>query len=147
MDSLAGVPGGSSFLGTFEREEAVEDESIDFFASGHPLVEGILGELEEGPIGRTAILHVDAGGERGFGLFAVYKEGRVFEVVAVDSNRRQRPDWAELLSRRPLRTKRVRPETLTKQPGWAETIRRLSEDLGRPQPPVALAALLVGKGG
>src|SRR5262245_47533486 len=42
VDSLPGVPGGSSFVGSFDREEAVADESIDFYASGHPLVEGIL---------------------------------------------------------------------------------------------------------
>jgi ATP-dependent helicase HepA len=47
IDSLPGVPGGSSFVGSFDREEAVEDESIDFFASGHPLVEGVLAYLED----------------------------------------------------------------------------------------------------
>ena len=47
VDSLPGVPGGSTYVGTFDREEAVEDESIDFFASGHPLVEGILAYLED----------------------------------------------------------------------------------------------------
>jgi ATP-dependent helicase HepA len=47
VDSLPGVPGGSAYVGTFDREEAVEDESIDFFASGHPLVEGILAYLED----------------------------------------------------------------------------------------------------
>jgi ATP-dependent helicase HepA len=47
VDSLPGVPGGSSFVGTFDREEAVEDETIDFFASGHPLVEGILAYFED----------------------------------------------------------------------------------------------------
>jgi hypothetical protein len=34
-------------VGTFDREEAVEDESIDFFASGHPLVEGVLAFVED----------------------------------------------------------------------------------------------------
>ena len=48
VDSLPGVPGGSTYVGTFDREEAVEDESIDFFASGHPLVEGVLAYIEEG---------------------------------------------------------------------------------------------------
>jgi ATP-dependent helicase HepA len=38
VDSLPGVPGGSSYVGSFDREEAVENEMIDFFASGHPLV-------------------------------------------------------------------------------------------------------------
>jgi len=47
VDSLPGVPGGSAYVGTFDREEAVEDESIDFFASGHPLVEGILAYFED----------------------------------------------------------------------------------------------------
>ena len=47
VDSLPGVAGGSTYVGTFDREEAVEDESIDFFASGHLLVEGILAYLED----------------------------------------------------------------------------------------------------
>jgi len=47
VDSLPGVPGGSAFVGTFDREEAVEDETVDFFASGHPLVEGILAYFED----------------------------------------------------------------------------------------------------
>jgi ATP-dependent helicase HepA len=52
VDSLPGVPPGSAFVGTFDREEAVEDESIDFFASGHPLVEGILAYFEDTNVGR-----------------------------------------------------------------------------------------------
>ena len=51
IDSLPGVPGGSSFIGSFDREYAVEDETIDFFASGHPLVEGLLAHFEENPKG------------------------------------------------------------------------------------------------
>jgi ATP-dependent helicase HepA len=47
VDSLPGVPGGSAYVGTFDREEAVEDESIDFFASGHPLVEAVLAYFED----------------------------------------------------------------------------------------------------
>lgn len=47
VDSLPGVPGGSTYVGTFDREEAVADEAIDFFASGHPLVEGILAHIED----------------------------------------------------------------------------------------------------
>jgi len=52
VDSLPGVPGGSAYVGTFDREEAVEDESIDFFASGHPLVEGVLAYFEDVEDGR-----------------------------------------------------------------------------------------------
>ena len=58
IDSLPGVPGGSSFVGSFDREYAVEDESIDFFASGHPLVEGLLAHFEEDRKGRVARLEV-----------------------------------------------------------------------------------------
>ena len=58
VDSLPGVPGGSSFVGSFDREYAVEDETIDFFASGHPLVEGLLAHFEEDPKGRVARLEV-----------------------------------------------------------------------------------------
>ncbi len=143
VDSLPGVPGGSSFLGTFRREAAVANESIDFFASGHALVEGILAELQDSPLGRTAILHVDAGGERAFGLVALYKEGPVFEAVAVDASGRLRPDWAAMVHRRPLKTRRVDPLTLTGSPEWAQTIRGLAARLG-PRRPVAVAALVVG---
>ena len=59
IDSLPGVPGGSSFVGSFDREYAVEDETIDFFASGHPLVEGLLAHFEENPKGRVARLEVE----------------------------------------------------------------------------------------
>ncbi len=67
VDSLPGVPGGSSFVGSFDREYAVEDESIDFFASGHALVEGLLAHFEEDPKGRVARLEVRMPGQRGAG--------------------------------------------------------------------------------
>ena len=40
-------------LGTFWRDTAVEQEEIDFFATGHPLVEALFGFLRDGPYGRT----------------------------------------------------------------------------------------------
>ena len=63
IDSLPGVPGGSSFVGSFDREYAVEDENIDFFASGHALVEGLLAHFDEDPKGRVARLEVRIPGE------------------------------------------------------------------------------------
>jgi ATP-dependent helicase HepA len=60
VDSLPGVPGGSAFVGTFDREEAVEDETIDFFASGHPLVEGILAYFEDASSITSTRSHVNA---------------------------------------------------------------------------------------
>ena len=56
VDSLPGVPGGTSFVGAFDREYAVANETIDFFASGHALVEGVLAHFEEDPKGRVARL-------------------------------------------------------------------------------------------
>ena len=102
IDSLPGVPGGSSFVGSFDREYAVEDETIDFFASGHPLVEGLLAHFEEDPKGRVARLEVDIPGQPGTGLIAIYKDGPQFEVVAFDADGRARPDWAEAFRRRSL---------------------------------------------
>src|SRR6266850_4199158 len=65
VDGLPGVPGGSSYVGSFDREEAVEKETIDFFASGHPLVEGIFAHFEESALGRVARFEVAIGEERG----------------------------------------------------------------------------------
>ena len=145
VDSLPGVQGGASFLGTFDRAEAVADESIDYYASGHPLVEGLLAELDDGPLGRTAILHVDAKGGSGLGLLALYRTERGFEAVCVDVAGVSRPDWAEILTARPLRSRRVKTEPLVEQPGWAEGIRMMAERLPRRDRPAAVAAVIVGK--
>jgi hypothetical protein len=61
----------------------------------------------------------------------------------VDAGGGLRPDWARALRRRPLRTRRVAPET-TERPEWAEAIRRLAGALPAARQPIALAALVVG---
>ena len=124
MDSLPGVPGGSSFVGSFDREEAVEDETIDFFASGHPLVEGIFAHVEDSPLGRVVRLVLETGSERGCGLVAIYKDGLGFDVVAFDSIGRRRPDWAAAFRQRPLRARRM-PDGAIDDRQWTEMIRRL----------------------
>jgi ATP-dependent helicase HepA len=98
VDGLPGVPGGTSYVGTFDREQAVENETIDFFASGHPLVEGILAHYDESAIGRVARFEVEIGRERGEGLVAVYK-GR--PRVRRCGDRFRRSDSARLVSRSP----------------------------------------------
>jgi ATP-dependent helicase HepA len=143
VDSLPGVPGGSSFLGTFDREEALADERIDFFAAGHPLVEGLLAHLDESPLGRVAVLRVAIGAEKGLGVLAFYKDGPTFEAAALDTAGRPRPDWAAALRRRPLRTRRV-PPGLLREPGWPAAIRRMAAALDPARRPVALAAVLLG---
>ena len=142
VDSLPGVAGGSSFLGTFDREEAVEDETLDYFAAGHPLVEAILAHLEETPAGRVAVLDVAIGRERGTGLLALYKDGPIFDAVAVDEEGQPRPGWAAALRRRPLRTRHRQREDV-RPADWPGRVRRLAESLDPARRPVALALLRV----
>jgi hypothetical protein len=145
VESLPGVPVGASYLGTFDREEAVKDESIDFFASGQPFVEGILAFLEDNPMGRVGLLHLSGEeGEEGFGLLAIYKTGRSFEAVAIDVNGRERQDWAEKLTQRPLKSRRVKRSSWTGQPGWSKLIRSLASHLESKGQPEALAAFRIG---
>ena len=142
VDGLPGVPGGSSYVGTFDREEALEEETLDFFASGHPLVEGIFAHFEESALGRVARFEVDIGPERGEGLMAVYKDGPVFEVVAIDSTGRARPDWTAALRQRPLRARPVTVEPVEEQ-HWKEMVRRLGARLDPARRPHAVAAIVV----
>jgi ATP-dependent helicase HepA len=144
IDHLPHVEPGSSFRGTFDREEAVEDETLDFFASGHPLVEGILTELEEGPRGRVALLKV-SGDEEAFGLLALYKRRPEWEAVAVDAEGRRRDDLAELLASREIEVEHVEPRRWTGRPGWDKGIRRLAAALPAGEMPQAVAAFRIRK--
>jgi ATP-dependent helicase HepA len=139
VDSLPGVAGGSSYVGSFDREEAVENETIDFFASGHPLVEGIFAHFEESALGRAVRVEVEFGRERDEGLVAVYKDGPAFEVVAFDSAGQARPDWAAAFHHRSLRLSGV----INKDLDWTGVIRRLGAQLDPTRRPHALAAIVV----
>ena len=142
VDGLPGVPGGSSYVGTFDREEAVENETIDFFASGHPLVEGIFAHYEDSALGRVARFEIEIGDEPGEGLVAIYKDGPVFEVVAFDSDGEPRPDWSAALRQRPLRARPVvnDPED---EGAWMVMVRRLGAQLEPTRRPHAVAAIVV----
>ncbi len=142
VDSLPGVPGGSSYVGSFDREEAVEDESIDFFASGHPLVEGILAHVEDSVDGRVAYLELARGHERGEGLVAVYRDGPSVDVVAIDASGETRRDWAAAFHERPLPVRRMRDETL-EATDWPRLITVISRRLGAARRPYAVAAIAV----
>jgi ATP-dependent helicase HepA len=142
VDSLPGVPGGSSFVGSFDREEAVEDETIDFSASGHPLVEGVFAHIEDSPLGRVVRLEIEAGRERGKGLVAIYRDGPGFEVVARDTTGRDRPDWAAAFHQRPVRARRVTVAQMDDRE-WTDIVRRLGGRLEPGRRPYALAAVVV----
>ncbi|HKH47130.1 MAG TPA: SNF2-related protein [Thermoanaerobaculia bacterium] len=145
LDQIQGVPPGSRWLGTFSREEAVNRETIDFFATGHPLVEGILTELEEGRRGRVALLQI-AGPEEVFGLLALYKKGADFDVVAVDQKGKRRPDLARWLTAQALRSEPIEAKKWTSQASWAKVIQRMAAALPSPKP-LAVAAFRVRKAG
>jgi ATP-dependent helicase HepA len=143
IDALPGVPGGSTFVGTFDREEAVARETVDFFASGHPLVEGIFAHLEESALGRVARFEVGVGQARGEGIVAIYKQQAGFEVVAIDGDGRDRADWAAAIrDGRPDRLGRVAdtPDDIRQ---WTAMVRRLGARLDPARRPHAVAALLV----
>ncbi len=141
IDSLPGVAGGASFVGSFDREEAVEDETIDFFASGHPLVEGVFAYFDDSTHGRVARFEMMVGAQRGDGLVAIYKEGPVTEVVALDAAGRVRPDWAAALRRRPLRARRLADDRGDRE--WVGRALELGARLDPSRRPYAVASVLV----
>jgi ATP-dependent helicase HepA len=141
IDSLPGVPGGSSFIGTFDREEAVEDETIDFFASGHPLVEGILAHFSDSGDGRVTYLEVNGAGHHGEGIVAFYKDGPRF-VVALDGAGHERPEWAKAFHQRPLRLRPL-PREHALRIDWRRIARRAGEQLDPVRRPYALAGISV----
>jgi len=142
VDGLPGVAGGSSYVGSFDREEAVENETTDFFASGHPLVEGIFAHYEDSALGRAVRFEIEIGLERGDGLVAIYKDGPLFEVVALDADGSARPDWAVAIRQRPLRARPVTGDAIDDR-DWRDMVRRLGAQLEPGRRPHALAAIVV----
>jgi ATP-dependent helicase HepA len=142
VDSLPGVPGGSTFVGTFDREEAVERETLDFFASGHPLVEGIFAHVEDAALGRVARLELAVAGERGEGLVVLYKDKAGFAVVALDARGRPRPEWAAALRDPAVSIRRV-TDTRDARRYWTEMVTRLAAQLDPSRRPHAVAAVVV----
>lgn len=56
-------------LGTFWRDTAVEQEEIEYFATGHPIVEALFGFLRDGPYGRNGVRFLEQrGGQKQRGL-------------------------------------------------------------------------------
>jgi ATP-dependent helicase HepA len=135
VDSLPGVPAGSSYVGSFDREEAVEDETLDFFASGHPLVEGVFAHFDESSLGRVARIEVEIGRQDGEGLVAIYKDGPAFEVLAFDSAGKSRPEWAAAFREGSLRARRVIDDAIDRRLAAAK--------LDPARRPHALAAIVV----
>jgi ATP-dependent helicase HepA len=49
-------------LGTFWRDTAVEQEEVEYFATGHPIVESLFGFLRDGPFGRSGMRYLEKRG-------------------------------------------------------------------------------------
>lgn len=133
VDSLPGVPGGASFVGSFDREYAVEDETIDFFASGHALVEGVLALVEDDPKGRVARLEIRAPGRGGRGLIAIYKDGPALDVVALDAEGHAQPAWSAAMRHAPHTARGMAREDVAAH-DWAGLVTRLAARLDQRRP-------------
>ena len=146
VDALPGLAGEHNFLGTFQREAALRDEGIDFFASGHPLVEGLLAQISDDETGRVALLRINAEDDedKGFGLFAVYPTAEGFEGYAVDQRGQERPEWRDRLMERPLKSQKVKASEWTARPGWQQVIEKMGTFIEHRGTPLALAAVRVG---
>lgn len=140
VDSLPDVPGGSRFLGTFDRAEAVRRDEVDFFSNGHPLVEGLLLELEDGPRGRAACFELHVPGASGGALMALRRDGAGWAVELIDSDGSSRPEWVEpLLAALPDAKDLSRQMEAPPPETWSEAIRGLGAQLVHPDGLVAAA--------
>lgn len=147
IDPLPGLPAGSRWFGTFDRVTAVADETLDFFASGHPLVEAVLQELADGRRGQIGLLEVrgagaeaEAGAEAGaaagpHGLVIALEEGIATRLHPFDLQGRPRPEWRRFFEESPSRLAPLAPGEWQAPDGWSELVRgvlRAARDRGRP---------------
>src|SRR5215470_2999333 len=74
VEALPGLQLGEerTVLGTFWRDTAVEQEEIDFFATGHPIVEALFGFLRDGPYGRNGFRAIQHKGKAARGLEVLF---------------------------------------------------------------------------
>ncbi|MET0403461.1 MAG: helicase-related protein, partial [Cystobacter sp.] len=64
---VEGLPGidineDRTVLGTFWRDTAVEAEELEYYATGHSIVESLFGFLRDGPYGRSAVRFIEKRG-------------------------------------------------------------------------------------
>ncbi|MEO7135773.1 MAG: hypothetical protein ABI024_16320, partial [Vicinamibacterales bacterium] len=83
---------------------------------------------------------ITIGAEVGAGLVAIYKDGRAFEVVALDVSGNARPDWAAAVCQRPVNVRPVKGEA-AKDAEWQGMVRRLGSQLDPTRRPYAVAAI------
>jgi ATP-dependent helicase HepA len=124
IEALHGVPVGSRFLGTFDRAEAVAKETLDFYASGHPLVEAILAELADGTHGRVALQEIPDAPFDGVGVLIVERNAPEIRVRAFDLEGTEHPEWVDLALDPPNEAREI-PGPLWGVEGWEDRVRGL----------------------
>ena len=128
VESLPDVPGGTRYLGTFDRAEAVSREEIEFFASGHSLVEGLLLELADGPRGRAVAFELADTGHTGAGLLVFRQTDAGISTRVVDATGTPQPEWRDAILGSLERARDLRLEPGQVPEGWAERVRELAGD-------------------
>jgi ATP-dependent helicase HepA len=126
VEGLPGLAEGSRWLGTFDRETAVAREAIDFFASGHPFVEGVLSELEDTRAGQVASLVAIGTGVRAAGLVVAVRRarGEPVQVRIWDDAGREHPEWQPFLFGPRANVRDAGPRPL--DAGFAERVRAVA---------------------
>jgi ATP-dependent helicase HepA len=127
VEAIPGVPEESRWLGTFDRAEAIAKDELEFYASGHPLVEGLLLELEDGPRGRAAVFELPHPEHTGSGLLCIYKEGPRWHARVLDTRGTPRPELADAIVEGLADAKPAKPEDWGLAARWKDGI----EALGR----------------
>lgn len=141
IEALHGVPSGARFLGTFDRDEAVRNESLDFFASGHPLVEAIVAELADGTHGSVALLEVGGAAEDAEGVLVVERTTPPeFRLRAFALDGTERADWVDAV-RHPAAEAREVPGPLWDVPDWSARVRSLFAAIRLDGDPVAACGI------
>jgi ATP-dependent helicase HepA len=142
VESLPGVRDESRWLGTFDRVEALEKDELEFFASGHPLVEGLLLELEDGVRGRATMFQIASNELRGAGLMCVFKDGADWSTIVFDTKGEPRPEWVPKVLESLAKAKPAKPEELGLDQRAADGIRELGNmcELEAPETAVLEAA-------
>lgn len=135
LDGLPGVSIGTGYVGTFQRERALDREDHDFYATGHPLIEGIFSYLRDTPYGTVALRRYKKTGQRAIGLQFNYRfepdatgdvDATVFfppriQTFAMDLKGRPLPKALPLLTARHSKAYAMDLEDvqdITLEPGW-----------------------------
>ncbi len=116
VDAIPGVTHGTRYLGTFSRREAIFASEVDFYASGHPLVEGMIWELDDSEAGRVGALRSETIDEPSLFVVTRKSERHAPELIRIGPKGVVEPyAWDDLLeivrdARPSRRSRMLRPD-------------------------------------